>query len=392
MVHFVDAATLKADNVNPHARLMELARVGEFENPTLLLDPEIARLNYRALREGLGKSIPIHYAVKANPAPAILSALAEEGCLFDAASRQEIETCLALGIRAESISFGNTIKKSADIAFAHTAGVNLFSADAEEELLKIAENAPGARVQIRLLIESTEADWPLSRKFGVAPDLIVPLYRRAAELGLKPSGLSFHVGSQTRRPEMWGDTLDRVEQVWRALLDAGIEPGVLNIGGGFPAEYDESVLAADEYARQVVREVRARFGDIPMMAEPGRSLVADAGVIAAEVLLVARKSKADIARWVYLDIGLFSGLAEAMDEMIRYRFLTHHDESAATGPCILAGPSCDSADVLYEKRPVSLPLELSSGDRIVIPSTGAYTYTYASVGFNGFPPLELQLV
>jgi ornithine decarboxylase len=134
--------------------------------------------------------------------------------------------------------------------------------------------------------------------------------------------------------------------------------------------------------------VRHRFGtEVKVMAEPGRGLVADAGVIAAEVVLVSRKDADDLVRWVFLDIGKFSGLAETMDEAIRYQFETRHGDGE-TGPCILAGPSCDSADVLYERRPVQLPLGLAAGDKVRILSTGAYTTSYSSVGFNGFPPLD----
>ena len=106
------------------------------------------------------------------------------------------------------------------------------------------------------------------------------------------------------------------------------------------------------------------------------------------MLLVSKKTDNDLHRWVYLDIGKFSGLAETMEEAIRYQFLTDRDDDEM-GACILAGPSCDSADVLYEKRPVELPLGLRAGDRIVIRNCGAYTSTYASVGFNGFPPLDV---
>ena len=132
------------------------------------------------------------------------------------------------------------------------------------------------------------------------------------------------------------------------------------------------------------------------MAEPGRGLVAEAGVIAAEVLLVSRKRPSDIARWVYPDSGKFSGLAETADEAIRYQIETSADGGEIgrneTRPCILAGPTCDSADVLYEKRPVQLPLALRAGDKVRILACGAYTATYASVGFNGFPPLEVVCI
>ncbi|TDL83573.1 type III PLP-dependent enzyme [Palleronia sediminis] len=362
-----------------------------FERPTLVLDTALVAENYRALSDGLGHAV-IHYAVKANPAPEIISTLVREGSGFDAASRAEIELCLSQGARPDRISFGNTIKRAADIAFAHGVGIDLFAADAEEELEKIAQHAPGARVYIRVISEPNGADWPLTRKFGCASDRVIPLLNHAAALGLDPVGLSFHVGSQTRRAAQWAGTLDQVAGLWHAARAEGFALSLLNIGGGFPAFYGDEIDAPTEYAAQVMALVTERFGHVPhVMAEPGRGMVADAGKIAAEVLLVSRKSETDLHRWVYLDIGKFSGLAETTDEAIRYQFETARDGDD-TGTCILAGPSCDSVDVLYEKRPVQLPLTLRAGDRIVIANCGAYTSTYASVGFNGFPPLDLMVI
>lgn len=359
-----------------------------FERPTLVIDTQAVARQYSALAQGLGWA-QIHYAVKANPAPAILRTLVEIGSNFDAASRPEIEMCLAAGADASRISFGNTIKRSSDIAWAHDAGITHFAADSEEELHKLAQHAPGAQVYIRLIVGSLQADWPLSRKFGCAPEKAPGLFALALRLGLAPVGLSFHVGSQTRDPEMWGETLDQVSEVWYALKANGYDLSLLNIGGGFPAFYGQTLDAPQDYASAVMRQIHDRFGDVPqIMAEPGRGLVAEAGAIAAEVLLVSRKSDSDLHRWVYLDIGKFSGLAETMDEAIRYQFITDRDHEP-TGACILAGPSCDSVDVLYEKQPVQLPLGLQAGDRIVIRSCGAYTSTYASIGFNGFPPLDV---
>jgi len=211
-------------------------------------------------------------------------------------------------------------------------------------------------------------------------------------LGLKPIGLSFHVGSQTRTAHMWRDTLDQVAAVWRDAQDAGFGLSLINIGGGFPAAYEYEVESPNAYAAQVMDMVNDRFADATyVMAEPGRGMVAEAGVIAAEVLLVSRKSDDDLHRWVYLDIGKFSGLAETMDEAIRYSFVTDKDHQDMT-PCIVAGPSCDSADVLYEKRPVLLPNGLAAGDKVMIKSCGAYTTTYSSVCFNGFPPLDVLVL
>lgn len=373
------------------SRIRDFISQRRFDRPTLVLDTDVVARQFRALAAGLGKA-RIHYAVKANPHPAIIRTLVGLGCCFDAASRGEIELCLAQGARPDQISYGNTIKRVSDIAFAHEVGLDLFAADAEEELEKIAAHAPGARVYIRLIVEASEADWPLTRKFGCGQDRAIALLDYARDLGLRVVGLSFHVGSQTRKARMWAPTLDEVAKTWKAARAAGHDLQVLNIGGGFPAFYGEAIEDPTSYAAAVMAQVHARFGDVPLiMAEPGRGMVAEAGMIAAEVLLVSRKSATDLHRWVYLDIGKFSGLAETMDEAIRYQFITERDHEPM-GPCVLAGPSCDSADVLYEKRPVFLPLGLRSGDRILIRNVGAYTSSYSSVGFNGFPPLDVVVI
>jgi ornithine decarboxylase len=366
-------------------------RATHFDHPTLVLDRSIVAEQYDALKLGLGRA-NIHYAVKANPAREILEVLIAKGSHFDAASRGEIELCLSLGAAPSDISFGNTVKRASDIAFAHQAGLTIFAADAEEELEKIAENAPDAEVYIRLIVDASEADWPLTRKFGCARDKALGLLAYATNLGLRPVGFSFHVGSQTRRAEMWRTTLDQVADVWRTAQNAGYVLDLLNIGGGFPAFYGEAIQHPTAYAAEVMAQVTARFGDVArIMAEPGRGMVAEAGMIAAEVLLVSRKSDNDMHRWVYLDIGKFSGLAETMDEAIRYQFVTDRDHEDM-GPCILAGPSCDSADVLYEKKLIGLPLGLRSGDKVIIRNCGAYTSSYSSVGFNGFPPLDVVVI
>ncbi|WPY95760.1 type III PLP-dependent enzyme [Limimaricola variabilis] len=372
-------------------RLEAYAATAEFDRPTLVIDVDRVETQFEALKAGLGRA-DIHYAVKANPHPAIIERLVQLGSHFDAASRAEIELCLSQGARPEHVSFGNTIKRVSDIAFAYGAGIRMFAVDAEEELEKIAEHAPGAQVYVRLIVETSSADWPLTRKFGCDRDTALKLLDRAIELGLEPLGFSFHVGSQTRHAEMWVPVLDELSRIWTAAQEAGHRLQLLNIGGGFPAFYGEEIQAPTEYAAAVMALVEARFpGAERIMAEPGRGMVAEAGVIACEVMLTSRKSDRDLHRWVYLSIGRFSGLAETEGEAIRYQFVTSHD-GEATGPCILAGPSCDSADVLYEKRPMNLPLGLKSGDRVLIRNTGAYTSTYSSVCFNGFPPLDVVIL
>jgi ornithine decarboxylase len=168
---------------------------------------------------------------------------------------------------------------------------------------------------------------------------------------------------------------------------------MINIGGGFPARYRGPVPAVEHYAQRVMAGITRHFGNrLPeIIVEPGRSLVGDAGIIQSEVVLIAQKGGGDKRRWVYLDVGKFNGLAETIDESIKYRIETP-GRGGPSGPVVLAGPTCDSADILYERTPYRLPLALAVGDKIEIQSAGAYTASYASVGFNGFAPIRTYCI
>ncbi|MGZ4681980.1 MAG: type III PLP-dependent enzyme [Acidimicrobiales bacterium] len=368
----------------------EILSSGEEETPYLLFDLDIVRDRFQRLARSLPDAA-IHYAVKANPAPEVLTLLNDLGSSFDVASPGEIVRCLGVGVDPERISYGSTIKKQRDIAWAFERGVRLFAVDSEDELRKVAESAPGSTVFCRIASDGSGADWPLTRKFGCHPDLALDLLLSAHRMGLAV-GLSFHVGSQQRDPEAWDRALATVADIHAVLRANDIEPAVVNLGGGFPASYVEQVPDISVYGAAIGASLRRRLGDrrpAKVMIEPGRFLVADAGVVQAEVVLVARKSRDDTTRWVYLDVGLFGGLAEVLDEAIRYRICTPHD-GGLVGPVVIAGPSCDSADVLYERSGYRLPLALRDGDRVDLLSTGAYTSTYSSVWFNGFPPLRTR--
>ncbi|HEY1982128.1 MAG TPA: type III PLP-dependent enzyme [Xanthobacteraceae bacterium] len=358
------------------------------DGPCLVVDLDVVRENYGAFAKALPDS-RVFYAVKANPAPELLSLLASLGSCFDTASVAEIEMVLAAGATPERISFGNTIKKERDIARAFALGVRLFAVDSKAEVEKIGRAAPGAKVFCRFLFGCAGAEWPLSRKFGCDTDMAVEVLDHAQRLGLEPCGVSFHVGSQQRRTAAWDEALKSASAIFRACADRGINLTMVNLGGGFPTKYLRDVPAVQAYGRSIFRALRKHFGNaIPeTIIEPGRGMVGNAGVIEAEVVLVSKKSEQDQNRWVYLDIGKFGGLAETMDESIRYPIKTPRD-GGEVGPCVLAGPTCDSADVLYEKRPYDLPISLEIGDKVLIEGTGAYTATYASVAFNGFEPLR----
>lgn len=357
-------------------------------DPTLVVDLDVVEHAYTSLKRALPLA-KIYYAIKANPSPELIERLAPLGCYFDTASRGEIDLCLSRGVDPARIGYGNTIKKLADIAHAFAKGVRLFAFDSEIELEKLAESAPGAQVFCRVLVDCAGADWPLSKKFGCTPRLALELLTRARELGLDPAGVSFHVGSQQTDPTRFESAIATVAEMFRTMAERGIELRLINLGGGFPSRYRAEVPALEVYGRAIMKALSRHFaGRVPeIIVEPGRQIAGDAGVIQAEVVLVSKKDIGDEKRWVYLDIGKFSGLAETIEEAIKYRILTPHD-GGPTGPVVLAGPSCDSVDTLYEKFDLQLPLALKPGDKVLILSTGAYTSAYSSVGFNGFPPLK----
>jgi ornithine decarboxylase len=369
-------------------RIHEFLRNRNEDGPCLVVDLEVVRDNYRDFANALPDT-RVFYAVKANPSPEVLTLLASLGSCFDTASVAEIEMVLAAGAAPDRISYGNTIKKERDIAHAFALGVRLFAVDSRAEVEKTARAAPGARVFCRFLFDCAGAEWPLSRKFGCDTAMAVDVLEHAHRLGLEAHGVSFHVGSQQRRTQAWDQALKSAAAIFRACADRGIGLAMVNLGGGFPTKYLKEVPAVETYGRSIFRALRKHFGNaIPeTIIEPGRGMVGNAGVIEAEVVLVSKKSEADKMRWVYLDIGKFGGLAETMDESIRYPIRTPHDGDEV-GPCVLAGPTCDSMDVLYEKTPYELPVSLEIGDKVLIEGTGAYTTTYASVAFNGFAPLK----
>ena len=332
----------------------------------------------------------IYYAVKANPATEITELLRDKGSNFDIASIYELDKVMKAGVAAERISYGNTIKKARDIRYFYEKGVRLFATDSEADLRNIAKAAPGAKVYVRILTEgSTSADWPLSRKFGCNPDMALDLLILAKQLGLVPYGVSFHVGSQQRDIDVWDAAIAKVKVIFERLKEEdGITLQMINMGGGFPANYIQRTNSLETYAEEIIRFLKEDFGDeLPeIILEPGRSLIANAGILVSEVVLVARKSRTAVERWVYTDVGKFSGLIETMDESIKFPIWT--EKKGEAEEVVIAGPTCDSADIMYEHYKYGLPLNLASGDRLYWLSTGAYTTSYSAVEFNGFPPLK----
>ena len=363
------------------------------ETPCLIIDLDVIKKNYDDLRKNLPFA-KIYYAVKANPDDAVLSLLRDLGSSFDVASRYELDQLLRLGISPDRMSFGNTIKKEKDIAYFYEKGVRLFATDSITDLDKISRAAPGSKVFFRLLTDGLGADWPLSKKFGSHPDLVRQLIKTAIRFGLVPYGLSFHPGSQQRDVGQWSSCLATSSMIFTwAKEDLKVELKMLNMGGGFPANYLEPTDTLAQYAEDIKRFMDNSFkNDWPeeIIIEPGRSMAGDSGVIVSEIINIAKKSVHERYPWVFLDIGKFGGLIETLDEAIKYPIYFEREGNAVD--VILAGPTCDSMDILYEKTQYMMPETARIGDRVYILTTGAYTQSYSSIYFNGFPPLKSYIL
>lgn len=355
-------------------------------SPRLDLDLAVVRERYRALRSAL-PGVELAYAVKANPHPAVLELLVAEGASFDLASVGELDDCLLAGAPSARLTWGNPVKKAADVRAGTAAGVRRFTTDSPADVDVLAREAPGAAVCVRLAVGDEGSATPFAGKFGASEDEVVALLHRAHAAGLRAEAVGFHTGSQQRDPRAWDRGVESAARVAaRVREEGGPVPVELNVGGGFPTDHADGPAPSAAACGEAVRGALARHAvdwRPRLVAEPGRVVVADAGVLVSEVVLVTERAG---RRWVYLDVGRYQGLAETEGEMIVYRLRTP-GRSGPTGPVVLAGPTCDGDDVLYRRADVRLPLDLTAGDVVEFLGAGAYTSSYASVGFNGLPPL-----
>jgi diaminopimelate decarboxylase/spermidine synthase len=349
------------------------------ETPYLTIDLDRVRKNFHTVQAALPDA-RVRYAVKANPAEPILRLLAAEGAAFDVASVGEIDACASAAIDGRLLTFGNTVKKPSEIARALSRGVRRFTFDTQDGVAAIARHAPGSGVECRIAPAFPSSVTPFGHKFGCAPAEAIALLDQARALGLRPEGVCFHVGSQQLVPAAWELGIRCAEPIFDALGDLT----TINVGGGFPIAYATGATELDLVADTIMTALARYFGANPpqLVVEPGRVIVGTAGTVCCEVVSV--RTGTDGRRWVYLDIGRYGGLAETDNEYIRYRLRTDR-EGDPVDDAVIAGPTCDGDDVLYQKYP--LPVTLRVGDRVEIADAGAYTASYASVSFNGFAPL-----
>lgn len=326
------------------------------------------------------------YAMKCNPAPEILAALRDRGASFEIASLGELRMLERLGVDPAGVLYSNPVKPPAHIAAAHAAGLWRFSFDSPNELRKIAEYAPGSAVFLRLLVDDTESSFPLSRKFGAEPADARDLFGLARRLGLRPYGITFHVGSQCGDAAAWRRALTVTGRIMAELLDDGIRLEMVDLGGGFPSRYAGDVPSIGEIGAMVLPAVAELLPYRPdlLAAEPGRHLVAEAAVMAVGV--IGREVRAG-EHWLFVDVGAYHGMMETIQVPTGWDYplwssVPGHGE-VPTLPFTVTGPSCDSSDTMFYGA--ALPAGIDVGDVVYIGATGAYTLSYAS-SFNGFPP------
>ena len=367
------------------SKCIEWLKKDNSPSPKIVVDLTQIKNNFLRFKK-LFPDIKPYYAVKANPHKKVISVLNKLNCYFDCASIAEIKNCISKNVAPEKISFGNTIKKEVDILIANGLGIKMFAFDSLIELKKIAKKAKGSKVFCRIQVPNGGAQWPLSKKFGCSPNEAVKLLNKASELNLIPLGISFHVGSQQISYSTWNEAIKIASKIYKKMSKNKIYLDFLNMGGGIPAtysNYQEKDMKA--YSEKILNSLNKYFGNFKpstIIMEPGRYFVADAGVIETEIILISTRNNRDKIKWIYLDVGRYNGLAETEAEAIKYPIEARVHKKDKKEKYVLAGPSCDSHDVIYEKHLCLLPKSLKVGDKLWIFSSGAYTTVYASK-FNG---------
>lgn len=351
--------------------------------PSLILDFNVIKRTYDRFLAAMPGST-MYYAVKANANPQVLQAVVDKGAGLEIASLAELERSLDAGATGERIICSNPIKNPIFLERMQREGVYAMTVDSTFEVEKVAQYAPGSRVYVRLAVDNTGSVLPLAGKFGVDGDEALNLFDLARDLGLQPIGLSFHVGSQCLSVKNWVNAIRACGEVWQTATERGHRLYFLDIGGGFPAGHyhTPSIPTIEEIGAAVMDAVEHYIPreDLKILAlEPGRGLVGESGRL---VVSVVGKAKRGSDEWLYLDAGVFNGLMETYEGFPPVVQLLSDD--AAERPMArytLAGPSCDSCDVIA--RGAELP-EIHIGDRLVFIDAGAYTNEYAAA-FNGFP-------
>jgi len=354
-------------------------------SPLMLIEEDALEKQFKVFRSALPEVTP-YYAIKANPYPEIIKKFVELGTGFDVASANEMNTVLELGANPEKVIFANTIKSNEDIRTSYKKKVKMMTFDNEPELYKIAKYCPGARVLIRIKVANVGSIVELSLKFGADPEQSISLLKKARSMGLKPVGLSFHVGSQCTNAENYLQALEIASAIFNEAKQSGLFLNILDIGGGFPIKHFEkdSHLTFERMAVQIRKKLKRLFDkNVKFIAEPGRFLVGPSGLLITQVIgRTFRNNK----NYYYLNDGLYGDFSGIVFDHCKYEFKTLKRGQRFLST--LAGPTCDSFDTISLSE--DLP-ELDVGNVVYVKNIGAYSCASAVPNFNGFKPAKIVM-
>ena len=350
-------------------------------SPLLLVDTAKIRSQYRLLQAAL-PGVDLHFALKPLPHRAVVDTLASIGAYFDLATTGEVELIAASGIAADRTIHTHPIKRDIDIRNALAYGTRTFVVDSLNELAKFKNYTDQARVLVRLSFPNPAVFSDLSRKFGCSPHKAIDIIQQAHEWGIDVYGLSFHVGSQTLDSSQYTNAINKSLKVFAQVRELGLpELRCLDIGGGFPVNYASEGINIVDYCAPIRDALTQLPANVRLIAEPGRFIVAPAVISVASVMGQAERNG---VTWYYLDDGVYGSFSGIMFDHGAYPIEALSDSNELT-QCVLAGPTCDSIDVVSES--IMLP-KLNDGDLLIARMMGAYTWASATE-FNFFPKAKL---
>ncbi|WP_448569501.1 type III PLP-dependent enzyme [Thalassotalea ganghwensis] len=360
------------------------ALVAQFGSPLMVLDCDVIRQQYWALQQAL-PNVDLHYALKPLPHLAVVETLLAEGAFFDLATNGEVDLVAAAGVPSCRTIQTHPIKRHSDIAHALAYGCNVFVVDNINEIDKFIPFKDEVELLIRVSFPNADVLADLSKKFGCKPEQTITLIQYAFDLGIRVKGLSFHVGSQTKSAQKYVDAIAQCRQIMEQTVSQGLPAlSTLDIGGGFPVKYSADVVAIEVFCAPIRAALASLPETVRVIAEPGRFIVASAVTNISSVMGQAQRNG---QTWYYLDDGIYGSFSGLMFDEAKYQI---HSvvESEIKHSSVLAGPTCDSIDVIAES--IMLP-QLNNGDLIVSTMMGAYTSCTAT-DFNFFKRAEFVVL
>jgi ornithine decarboxylase len=367
------------------SRFVELIQGRQIATPYMITDLETIRGKCKEFKKTF-PDIQLFYAAKCFGDNEVIKAIDPLADGYDIASVAEIKKLLKLHIKPERMTFSNPVKSEKALKQANKLGVKRFAYQSANELLKIKKHVSDAEVYLRVKVPDQTSSITFSSKFGCELSEAKELLLLAQSLGLKPIGMTFHVGSQATVGKVWERAIGKCAEIMEDLRLSGIKLSLLNLGGGFPVRYslaDPTLQDAQEAITGGLAKAQLPK-DIKVIAEPGRFLVADSSAIVTTIIGVEDRGD---TTWLYLDVGTFQAFIEVFEfgyfpyPVYSVDHLTGRTQTKKLQKYVLTGPSCDSYDTM--SFGVLLPSDLAVGSKLLIAVAGAYTIVYGS-NFNGF--------